>query len=92
MSTSMRGGFIELRVFEVEKLPISNPKTYEKEIIKLVENILELNKNYNSLKTDSDKKLYQQKIDILDSQIDRLVYELYELTEDEIKIIEESVK
>jgi hypothetical protein len=27
-----------------------------------------------------------------DQQIDRLVYELYELTEEEIKIVEESTK
>jgi hypothetical protein len=29
-----------------------------------------------------------KKIDCLDKQIDRLVYQLYDLTEDEIKIVE----
>ena len=40
------------------------------------------------MKTDSDKKILQQKIDAIDKQIDRLVYELYGLTEDEIRIVE----
>ena len=40
------------------------------------------------MNNDSDKKLLQQKCDLLDKQIDKLVYELYELTEEEIKIVE----
>jgi len=39
--------------------------------------------------TDSDRKLLQQKIDAIDKQIDRLMYELYGLSENEIKIVEE---
>jgi hypothetical protein len=34
----------------------------------------------------NDKKHYQQKIEILDKQIDDLVYELYGLTKDEIAV------
>ena len=34
-------------------------------------------------------KFYQQKIDILDRKIDNLVYGLYGLTDEEIKIVEE---
>ena len=34
---------------------------------------------------------YEKKIDLLDRQIDNLVYELYELTAEEIKIVEGSV-
>lgn len=39
-------------------------------------------------KSDSDKKLYEQKIAMLDKKIDDLVYKLYGLTEEEIKIVE----
>ena len=39
----------------------------------------------------ADKKLYQRQIDAMDRQIDRLVYELYGLTEEEIGIVEEGV-
>ena len=45
-------------------------------------------KELNAVTNDSDKKLLQQKCDLLDKQIDKLVYELYGLTDDEIKIVE----
>ena len=36
----------------------------------------------------SAKQLLDQKLAITDGQVDRLVYELYGLTEDEIRIVE----
>lgn len=57
----------------------------------LVDQMLKTQNQFHNAKTENDKKIYKQKIDILDKQIDDLVYELYGLTEEEIKIIEESV-
>ena len=37
---------------------------------------------------DSEKEQLQRKCDYLDGEIDRLVYELYGLTAEEIKIVE----
>ena len=37
------------------------------------------------------KEMLQRQIDATDRQIDRLVYELYDLTEEEIRIVEEGV-
>jgi len=34
------------------------------------------------------KELYERQIRIVDAQIDRLVYELYGLTEEEVKVVE----
>ena len=39
-------------------------------------------------KTEGDKNYLQRKCDRLDKEIDELVYQLYGLTEDEIKIVE----
>ena len=39
-------------------------------------------------KTDTDKTYYESKCAGLNRQIDRLVYDLYSLTEEEIKIVE----
>lgn len=39
----------------------------------------------------SQAQALQQEINRLDHEIDQIVYELYGLTEDEIKIVEESV-
>jgi hypothetical protein len=41
-------------------------------------------------KIDKDKDYYEAKCESLDRQIDSLVYELYGLTESEIKLVEES--
>ena len=38
--------------------------------------------------TERDKNFYENKCDGLDQQIDALVYELYGLTADEIRIVE----
>jgi len=37
---------------------------------------------------DSDKVLYKRQIKIVDAQIDGLVYDLYGLTEEEVKVVE----
>jgi hypothetical protein len=39
-------------------------------------------------KTSRDKTIIQRQIDVTDKQIDNLVYELYGLTEEEIRIVE----
>jgi hypothetical protein len=41
-------------------------------------------------KTAHDKTVLQRQIDATDRQIDRLVCELYDLTEEEIQIVEEA--
>ena len=40
---------------------------------------------------ERDKGLYERQIRIVDAQIDRLVYDLYGLTEEEIEIVEKSL-
>lgn len=54
----------------------------------LVDQILEAKKQFANAVTDKDKNFYESKCNTLDRQIDRLVYELYELTEEEIRIVE----
>ena len=39
-----------------------------------------------------EKQMIQRQIDATDNQIDTLVYELYGLTEEEKRIVEESIK
>jgi len=43
-------------------------------------------------KTPDEKTRLQHQIDATDKQIDQLVYELYGLTEEEIRIVEEGSK
>jgi hypothetical protein len=45
-----------------------------------------------SSSTDHDRAQLARRIEATDQQIDRLVYELYGLTEEEIRIVEEAAK
>lgn len=42
------------------------------------------------IRMERDKELYERQIKIVDAQIYKVVYELYGLTEEEIKVVEES--
>ena len=57
-------------------------------LVVLVEQMLDLNKRFAEAKAPQTKTVLQRQIDTTDRQIDRLVYELYELTEEEITIVE----
>jgi len=58
-------------------------------LVELVEQMLSLNKRFIDARTPHEKTILQQQIDITDQQIDRLVYELYGLTDEEIKMVAE---
>ena len=57
-------------------------------MVRLVEQMLALNKQLAEAKTGHEQTLIQRQIDATDKQIDKLVYELYGLTEEEIAIVE----
>ena len=44
------------------------------------------------IKTDHDKTVLRREVERTDKKIDQLVYQLYGLTDDEIKIVEEATK
>jgi type II restriction/modification system DNA methylase subunit YeeA len=50
--------------------------------------MLDLHKTLPLAKTNQEKTVIQRQIDSTDRRIDELVYELYGLTEEEIKIVE----
>jgi len=96
MTTKLkRGGYMEYVSKQLHNLPVypvdfSNPsdKSRHDEMVKLVELMLDLHKRISALKTEHEKTVLQRQIDATDKQIDNLVYELYNLTDDEIKIVE----
>ena len=54
--------------------------------------MLPLNNNLTSAKMGQGKTVIQRQIEATDRQIDRLVYELYGLTDEEIAIVEEATR
>ena len=61
-------------------------------MVSLVDQMMELHKKLAEAKIPDEKTRLQRQIDSTDSQIDQLVYELYDLTDEEIKIVEASNK
>ena len=57
-------------------------------MVQLVEQMLPLHQQLAAAKAPHDKTVLQGQIDATDRQIDRLVYDLYGLTEEEIRIVE----
>jgi hypothetical protein len=79
----------------MEKVPIrvidfSNKadKSRHDLMVKLVEQMLESHQRLSAAKTPQEKTALERQIAATDTQLDRLVYELYDLTDDEIKIVE----
>jgi hypothetical protein len=57
-------------------------------MVGLVEMMLRLHKELPKARTPHDKELIERQISATDKAIDGLVYELYGLTESEIRIVE----
>jgi hypothetical protein len=91
----LRGDFFEpsylyFKDFPIPKLDISKPVEGKLHalLVDLVEAILGLQKRATSARTPYEKEMLQRQISATDEAIDKLVYELYGLTEDEIRIVE----
>ncbi|NIA12171.1 MAG: hypothetical protein GWP10_21240 [Nitrospiraceae bacterium] len=92
VSTSFRGGYLAANRQFIEQLPIrtidfSDPtdKARHDRMVELVETMLKLHKQLPAVKTSHEKTAIQRQIDATDKQIDQLVYELYRLTDEEIR-------
>jgi type I restriction-modification system DNA methylase subunit len=84
-SNIFRGGWVPL-----PKIDFSTPtdKARHDKLVSLVQRMLEARRQLAAAKTDGDQIFYSNKCAGLDGQIDALVYELYGLSSEEIKIVE----
>ena len=69
----------------------SSEKKRHDKMVEMVTQMLEIQKKYHNAKTEDEKNIFKKQIDILDNQIDQMVYKLYGLTNEEIKIVEGEV-
>jgi len=95
VTTPLQNGFFRYFTQYLEQLPIrpinfSDPadKSRHDRMVKLVERMLALLKQLAAAKIEHEKTALQRQIEATDRQIDALVYELYGLTAEEIKIVE----
>jgi hypothetical protein len=85
----------QVKKSHVEQLPIPTldlsqkaDKTKHDALVSLVEKMLHLKQKESAEKSDHQKTVITRKIDAVDKAIDMAVYELYGLTEEEIKVVE----
>ena len=93
ISLTNKKSIAQVKKVDLDEIPIvainfSDPpeKVAHDRMVSLVERMLSLHKQ--SARTPQEQERLQREIESTDGQIDRLVYELYELTEEEIGIIE----
>jgi Eco57I restriction-modification methylase/TaqI-like C-terminal specificity domain len=95
-ATQMRGGYYSYESRFIRHLPIckidsSEPadKSRHDKVVTLVDRMLELNKKKHSGKlAPSELDRLEREVAATDSQIDELVYELYEITDEEQRAVE----
>ncbi len=95
ISTPFRGGYIALNRQYIERLPIrpiefddpADVALHDK-MVMLVERMLDLNKKKAAERNPNILKQIETQLTATDRQIDRLVYELYGLSAEEVAIVE----
>jgi len=91
-SLSLAGGYLRVGAPQIKELPIIVPPKKEVDKISgLADKMLKLNKEIQKLDPIMDEEEYneiKEEIEKVDREIDERVFELYGLTEEEIKIIE----
>lgn len=93
-SIATKDDFRQTTLAELRGLPIPKLKNGEiihNHLVELVKTMLILVPKLEQAKVPHEKEALQRQIDAIDKQIDQLVYGLYGLTEDEIRIVEEAI-
>jgi len=87
--------FPRLSVGDIRKLPIRivdltlhEDKARHDRMVQLVDEMLELQRRFSGAKTPQETTALRRQLTAVDSQIDRLVYALYGLDQDEISLVE----
>lgn len=96
VSSTIRGGFFRWKYQYMSPLPIRTINFDEPtdaarhdRLAGLVDQMLELNKKIAESKIPQAKDVLKRQMTAIDGQIDQLVYQLYDLTDEEINILEE---
>lgn len=88
----VKDAFPQIKVGQLQSIPIpkitSEKKMILSTIIDIIEKLLEYNNSVISNKTTSIKETELRLVNSLEIKLDKLVYSLYDLTPEEIKIVE----
>jgi type I restriction-modification system DNA methylase subunit len=89
------GGYYAFNRQYIEPIPFrqinfasSTEKTFHDRLVIFAQRMVDLHKRLSQATTPNDEEQTRRQIDITDKEIDALVYELYGLTEEEVKVVE----
>ena len=86
---TLRGGFFCFKTKYLENFPIPTATAdQQQKLSSLATQMLDAHRQLGLAKSEADKAMLAQRIDILDAQINALVYSLYGLTKEEIAVVE----
>lgn len=84
-----KGLFPKIKGFQLKELPIPTATAdQQQKLSSLATQMLDAHRQLGLAKSEADKAMLAQRIDILDAQINALVYSLYGLTKEEIAVVE----
>ena len=93
--TDLQGNSFNFSAVFVERTPIrtidfsnSADVARHERMVELVQTMLDLHRQLSTPAPEHDRTLLARRIEATDRQIDRLVYELYGLTEEEVRLVE----
>ena len=88
----LQGGYLRIGPPQLKKMPIHAPgpadKSRHDKMVALAERMLDLHKQKQAAKSTAARDRIAREIHVTDEQIDALVYELYGLTDEEIRVVE----
>jgi len=85
--------YLEFRAQYVDRFPLPEiPDAARKGLESVVRRMLDLLKQLAATNPPTEKTAVQRQIDATDRQIDQLVYDLYGLTDDDIKVVEKAME
>ena len=97
-SLTNKNSIAQVKKVQLDRLPIrrlDQAKAPEKKahdrMVTLASSMLSLHKQLASAKSTAQRNITQRQIEATDRQIDQLVYQLYELSDQEIMLVENSV-
>ena len=97
--TTLRGGYVRFKTEYLGPFPVrtihmddSADVALHDKVVSRVDHMLALHHQLSQTKEGHERIMIQRQIDATDVELDKLVYELYGLTPEEIKIVEEGSK
>jgi hypothetical protein len=92
-SVARRDDFPKIIIQQTRELPLpafdtKTAKSTHDRMVKQVETMLELHRQLPAVRTPQEKTALERQLAATDTQIDRLVYDLYGLTDDEVAVVE----